>query len=248
VCTLILLHRPGAAWPVLLAANRDEMLARPWVAPAAHWPDLPGVVGGRDTLAGGTWLGVNAHGVVAGVLNRTGSLGPLKGKRSRGELPLLALRHASAEAAAAEAAGWDAGAWRSFNLIVADPTHAFFVRGLGEGPAQVRELAPGLTMIAATEPNDATHPRIARHLPAFERAEPPEPPDWKDWPALLSDAEGAWEQALNVPPRQGFGTASAALIAVRPGQIQYCFTPGPPGGAAWQAVPEARLLRTPATA
>jgi hypothetical protein len=221
---------------VLLAANRDEMLGRPWQAPAAHWPGDPGVIGGRDSLAGGTWLAVNAHAMVAGVLNRTGSLGPQAGKRSRGDLPLMALRHTTAAHAAAGAQGWDAGAWRSFNLIVADPTHAYFIRGTGAGPAQVTPLPPGLSMITAADPNDTTHPRVARHLPAFQHAEPPDPPDWKTWPTLLADNTGNWDQALNVPPRQGFGTASAALIAIRPGQTEYLCTQGPPGQTAFRRV------------
>ena len=48
MCTLVLLSRPGHAWPLLVAANRDESLERPWRPPAAHWPDRPGVVGGLD--------------------------------------------------------------------------------------------------------------------------------------------------------------------------------------------------------
>jgi len=235
VCTLVLLHRPGAPWPVLLAANRDEMLGRPWQPPAAHWPKLPGVIGGRDSLAGGTWLAVNAHAMVAGVLNRSGSLGPQDGKRSRGDLPLMALRHPPAAQAAAEAATWDAGAWRSFNLIVADPVHAYFIRGLGQGAAQVTWLPEGLSMVTATDPNDGTHPRVARHLPRFQQAETPNPPDWKDWPNLLADNGGDWDQALNVPPRQGFGTASAALIAIRPERTEYMFTEGPPGQTAFRS-------------
>ena len=54
-------------------------------------------------------MGVNRHGVVAAVLNRPGSLGPAPGKRSRGELPLLALEHDLAAAAAAAIAALDAG-------------------------------------------------------------------------------------------------------------------------------------------
>ena len=91
MCTVVLLIRPGHAWPLLLAANRDERLDRAWDPPAAHWPDQPDVVAGRDRSGGGTWMGVNQAGVVAAVLNRQGSLGPAPGKRSRGELPLLAL-------------------------------------------------------------------------------------------------------------------------------------------------------------
>ena len=82
MCTLVMLCRPGHEWPVLMAANRDEMLDRTWSAPARHWPDRPEVVAGRDELAGGSWLGINDYGVVAGILNRMGSLGPSDGKRA----------------------------------------------------------------------------------------------------------------------------------------------------------------------
>ncbi|WP_199436970.1 NRDE family protein, partial [Acidiphilium multivorum] len=47
MCSLILSFLPGDAWPVVIGANRDEMLARPWDPPAAHWPERPGVIAGR---------------------------------------------------------------------------------------------------------------------------------------------------------------------------------------------------------
>jgi len=53
MCTVILLRRPGAACPLLLAANRDERLERSWDAPAEFWP---AILGGRDATAGGTWM------------------------------------------------------------------------------------------------------------------------------------------------------------------------------------------------
>ncbi len=59
MCTVVLLIRPGHAWPLVLAANRDEVLSRPWQPPAAYWPDQPDVTAGRDRLGRGTWMGVN---------------------------------------------------------------------------------------------------------------------------------------------------------------------------------------------
>ena len=82
MCSVIVLYRPGHNWPLLWASNRDEMADRPWSPPARHWPDRNEVVAGRDELAGGTWLGINDAGVVAGVLNRRNTLGPQEGKRS----------------------------------------------------------------------------------------------------------------------------------------------------------------------
>lgn len=232
MCTLILLRRPGHAWPLILAANRDERLDRAWDPPAAHWPAHPEVIGGRDRAAGGTWMAMR-DGVVAAVLNRPGSLGPAPGKRSRGELPLLALAEGEAAAAAARIAALDAGQWRPFNLVVADARDAFFLRGLGEGEPQMMALSEGVTMVTAHDPNDPASPRIRRHLPRFRAAPPPDPPEgWAAWEGLLADSgfgEAGIGEALNVPPVQGFGTVAASLVALGAGgERSWRFCPGPP--------------------
>jgi uncharacterized protein with NRDE domain len=92
VCTVLLLLRPDAAWPLLIGTNRDERRDRAFEPPARHWPDAPGVVGPRDVLGGGSWFGVNDDGVVATLVNGMQRLGPLPGKASRGELVLRTLR------------------------------------------------------------------------------------------------------------------------------------------------------------
>jgi hypothetical protein len=135
MCTLVLCRRPNTDWPLLLAANRDELASRPWRPPARHWPDRPDVTAGIDLLSGGSWLGVNDFGVVAAVLNRAGTLGPLDGKRSRGELVLEALDHADASEAALALADLDPSAYRPFNLIIADARDAFWLRHGGQLPA-----------------------------------------------------------------------------------------------------------------
>jgi hypothetical protein len=91
-------------------------------------------VAGLDVQAGGSWLGINDHGVVAGVLNRTGTLGPEAGKRSRGELVLEALDHADAAAAAQALSDLDPDAYRPFNLVIADNRDAFWLRHAGPLP------------------------------------------------------------------------------------------------------------------
>jgi hypothetical protein len=214
---------------VFIGANRDEMVERAWDAPGEFWP---GVIAGRDRLAGGTWLGMNRHGVVAAVLNRTGTLGPAAGKRSRGELPVMALAADSAEAAAGVLAGLDARVYRPFNLVVADASGAWLLRGLGEGKLDVVRLGDGVTMITSGEPNDMAHPRIARHLPRFEAAA------FADWGALLADASGAWETALNIPEKDGFGTVCSSLIALPcpPGEPEWWFAAGRPDVVGFVAV------------
>jgi uncharacterized protein with NRDE domain len=239
MCTVLVLIRPGQAWPLLLAANRDEMLDRPWDPPAAHWPERPGVIGGRDRSAGGTWMAMSRHGVIATALNRPGSLGPRPGKRSRGELPLTALEHPTAAAAAAAMAGLEAAAYRRFNMVIADAAGAYFVRGLGEGRPEVVLLPPGLHMITAHDPDSRDSPRVARHLPRLEAAPAPEPPErWESWIAILADRSGPPESQINIVPRAGFGTVCSSLAALgAQGERVWLFAPGPPDRAAFAPVP-----------
>ncbi len=231
MCSIILrIEETG----IFIAANRDEMLNRPWAPPAAHWPKLSGVIAGIDKTAGGTWMGLNEHGVMAAVLNRHGSLGPAPGKRSRGELPLQALRQPNAEAAAASIGAVDAGLYRSFNLVIADAEQAFCISGLEAGRPIVSELGPGTWMITSGEPNEMKLPRIARHLPKFEAAA------WEIWGTLLADNTPPLESALNIPPQHGFGTVCASLVALPKNTApRWDFAAGPPHEAAFTPVARA---------
>ncbi len=242
MCTVILLRRPGHAWPLLLAANRDERLDRAWDPPAAWWPELPGVIGGRDCTAGGTWMAIGPSGVVAAALNRPGSLGPESGKRSRGALPLLAAAQPDALAASRRITDLPAADWRPFNLVIADRHQAFFLRGLGSGAPEAVELPPGISMVTAHDPNDLSSPRTRRHLPRFVAAPAPEPArdDWSSWETLLADddhtPEGGLAETLNVPPTNGFGTVSSSLLALGEDAPRWRFCPGRPGTAPFHPV------------
>ena len=226
MCTVVLLSRPGTEWPLRLAANRDERLDRGWDPPGRYWPDQPDVVAGRDRTAGGTWLGVSDGGVVAAVLNRANSLGPAAGKASRGELPLLALRHHTAGGAAAAIQALDGRNWRPFNLLVADRDGAFFLRGTGAALIDLVTLAPGLHMATALDIDDPASPRTVSHLPRFAAA------DWSEWARLLGDRSGPREAQINVSPEDGFGTSCASLIAVGE-TVQFSFAAGPPDEVAF---------------
>jgi len=220
MCTLVILRRPEHEWPVIIGANRDEVMNRPAKAPARHWPDRAEVVGGLDMLAGGSWLGINDWGVVAAVLNRTGSLGPAAGLRSRGELVLEALDHADAVDAAAALSYLDPASYRSFNLILADNRDGFWVRHTGQGRIEARPLADGLSIIAAGDIDELTTPRLALAQPRFRAAAPPDPDsdDWNAWQDLLGDdtaPPGALpEAAMRFRTPGGFATLSSALIAL----------------------------------
>jgi len=228
MCTVVVLRRPEHEWPLILAANRDEMLNRPWRPPARHWPDRPEVVAGIDELSGGTWLGLNDHGVVAAVLNRTGSLGPLADKRSRGELVLEALDHADAHAAAAALSDVDPVAYRTFNLVIADNRDAYWLASRsGSGRVAVETIPTGLSVFTSQDRNDRDKPRVAAYLPLFETAAAPDPSadDWSDWGRLMADRTGASrDEPMCIVSDYGYGTVSSSMIALprpAPGALPY---------------------------
>jgi Transport and Golgi organisation 2 len=219
MCTLVILRRPEHRWPLLIGANRDEMIDRPWRAPDRHWPDRPEVVGGLDVLAGGSWLGVNDWGVAAAVLNRQGSLGPARNRRSRGELVLEALDHADAVAAAEALSHLEPEAYRTFNLIVADDRDAFWLRHAGGRRVELHPIEDGLSMIAAGEINDPSTRRLELVLPAFREWPAPDPDldDWASWESLLGSTRAPSGEPATAAMRfrtDGYGTVSSAVIAL----------------------------------
>ena len=219
MCTLVILRRPGHRWPVVIGANRDEMIERPSRPPGRHWPDRPEVLAGLDETAGGSWLGVNYWGVAAAVLNRTGSLGPAPDRRSRGELVLEALDHADAADAAEALSHLDPDAYRTFNLIVADERDGFWLRHAGGRRIEVRPLKEGLSMIAAGDIDDISTRRLELALPAFRAWPAPEPDrgDWTGWQELLSSTRAPPGEPANAAMRfreNGYGTVSSALVAL----------------------------------
>ncbi|MSO91796.1 MAG: hypothetical protein EXQ86_00160 [Rhodospirillales bacterium] len=253
MCTVVILRRPGHAWPLILAANRDEMSDRPWRPPGSHWPDRPDVVAGIDLLAGGTWLGLNRYGVVAGVLNRRHSLGPAPDTRSRGELPLEALDHASARDAADALVRLEPRSYRSFNMAIADADGAFWLssrRGEEGVPpdegVRMFPLTAGLSMLTASDLNDErASPRIHLYLPRFRSAPAPDPErgEWAVWESLLASRDHSGngpEGAMTVVTDSGFGTVSSSIVAL-PRRFEgkkpvWLFCPGRPSAAPFAPV------------
>jgi uncharacterized protein with NRDE domain len=250
MCTVVLLRRPSHRWPIIFAANRDELESRPWLPPGRHWPDRANLTAGQDRLAGGSWLGVNDDGLVAGILNRRDSLGADPDLRSRGELVLEALDHADAADAAKALGHLDGRGWRSFNLVVADSRDAYWLKSTGaagDGRIETHVIPPGLSMITAYDMNDRKSARIRHFRPLFEDAPAPQPERglWSGWEALMASrrfAAGAdAAEAMCIQRPGGFGTLSSSLIALaapeapKPWKI-WRFAAGRPGEAGYESI------------
>jgi uncharacterized protein with NRDE domain len=167
VCTLAVFTRTLPDLPLVVAANRDEFYARP-----AQGPTLlaraPLVVGGRDLVAGGSWLATSEHHVVVGILNRRTAEPPDPRRASRGAL-CVQLAHAGSVAAASEILSTlDPTAHNPFNVLVADRACAVVAQNRTDGMA-LQELPPGTHLLTNLDLNDPTCRRISRSSQRFQQ-------------------------------------------------------------------------------
>ncbi len=145
------------ARPLAVAANRDEFYARASDA-ARYWKDSPHVFGGRDLVAGGTWLAVSTTGRFAAVTNYTDFRRAEDPPASRGDLARGFLEGDAA--ASAFAVGVDGARYQGFNLLAFDGVDLVYACNR---TGEMRVLQPGVYGIA-NSPLDDVWPKSARGI------------------------------------------------------------------------------------
>jgi uncharacterized protein with NRDE domain len=133
---------------LLLLQNRDEYHNRP-TKPVAWWDDYGNILGGRDEVAGGTWLACSRKGRVAFLTNVL-ELHTLPEAKSRGDLPVLFLKSMKSPQEFAEMLVNEAIQYNGFNLILADiPSKSMvYVSNRPKGDVIVQEVSPGLHVLS----------------------------------------------------------------------------------------------------
>jgi uncharacterized protein with NRDE domain len=169
MCLILVAWRTLPSNPLVVAANRDEFHARP-AAPAKFWDDRPGILGGRDLEARGTWMGVSRSGKFAAVTNYRGAQEP-RAAESRGALVTRFLENG--DAAASYVSKILGSTYSGFNLLACDGEELWWTSNRGGEP---RRLAPGIyglgnALIDAPEV-DASKQRFASVLAAGTAVEP----------------------------------------------------------------------------
>lgn len=247
MCTLAVYFQQSAAYPLVVAANRDEFLDRPAAAPMLV-RERPWVVAGTDLVAGGTWLGVNEHALVAGILNRRTAAPIDPQRRSRGLLCLETLAHRSVDDARAAVAVRRGDEYNPFNLLAASPRAALVVQNLA-GRMAITALEPGLHVLTNLDLNDPTCPRIAKSYRRFrELASGFDGADLAPVIArvreVLSDHSTPLDPRTTGPPNNlcvhlgGYGTRSSSLIVYSAAErrMRFWHAPGPPCGHAYEEI------------
>ena len=228
----------------MLAANRDELYARPTRAPEVLLAD-PRIVGGVDVLSGGTWLAVRSDGHFAAVTNQRALVVPPAGLRSRG----LAVRELAAAADPdAYVAAIDPAEYASMNLVWGD------ARGVSiaytrrdERTVEIERMSRGIHVLCNDRLGAAGFPRGVRLRHAISSALD----QGVAWPALatrIASSLGdhtrealADTPASHLPPElareltatcihsERYGTRSATIVAAERGRvIDYLHADGPP--------------------
>lgn len=136
MCLILLAWRQYADYPLVVAANRDELHARP-AERAGFWHDQPGILGGRDLEAKGTWMGVSRTGRFAAVTNYRGAK-DANAKESRGALVTRYLLGSSN--AFVEEAEKSKNSYSGFNFLVSDRKELWWLSNRGGGSSK---LEPG---------------------------------------------------------------------------------------------------------
>lgn len=206
----VLLCRVGER--ALLAANRDEVYARPFTAPKRWVAETP-FWAPRDEDEGGTWIGVNDAGLVAGIANRS-RLPGRDGLRSRGHLVTGVLgRPTLAEARAWLEAELARFPRNPFQLFLARGAEACLCVGGPEG-FHLQPMEPGLHVLSNL------------HQPDEVRFDLAPDADTDALAALLRDTSPRLPGGYAVCKHTSWrGTVASALI--EPGR-RFLFSDGPP--------------------
>lgn len=244
MCTIAILIDVVDDAPLVIAANRDELYARP-TRPVERLAAMrPATIGGVDEQRGGTWLAVRADARFAAVTNQRALATQPPGLRSRGEV-VRALVTADDPAAALRAL--DPGAYASANYVFGTPgaTYVAYTRR-EERALDIRPLARGVHVLCNDRLDAPGFPRGERlHdlvIAALERST-----RYRDVASALTRALADHTLAADVPAPSHlppaiehalsaicihtphYGTRSATLVALAPGCVHdYRYADGPP--------------------
>jgi hypothetical protein len=234
MCILAILYQVARNTPILVAANREEFRDRPTIHPKIQ-PGLPRILCGIDQQGGGTWLGVNQHGLFVTVANRRKRFKPLQ-PRSRGLLCREMLNFRTAQEAADYAVKQLAtGQYAGANYLCADAKFAAVVYGGDE--VRIVEVSPGLHTLSDGDLDNLSDERqeIIHRMLTLQKID--------SAVTFLAVASRAFSRKPDAAGRRGivllgsnYGTVSSTLLAL-PRKIQqavFLHSPGIPGNQPYE--------------
>ena len=245
MCLLAIAFQAHPDAPRIVTSNRDEFYERPTL-PMHWWSDAP-ILAGRDTQAGGTWMGLSRNGRFAAVTNfrqMVGGVMPEAKPLSRGELITDFLSSDQTVDEWADALTATMPDYSGFNLLLYDGFNLLY---LNNHDNSRKLLAPGIYALS-NHLLDSPWPKVDHAREQLKQAISPSKMGADQLPDLIATLSlekvyapellpntgvpAQWEELLSSPfiVADGYGTrASAAIIISRSGKVvvsEHCFEAG----------------------
>jgi uncharacterized protein with NRDE domain len=205
MCLIVVAFDAHRDYSLIVAANRDEFHSRP-TQDAGWWADAPDIAGGRDLLAGGTWLAVHRNGRFAAVTNYRDAEPKHDKLRSRG---FLVSDFLQSDAAPLDYLGSvDGTAYDGFNLLVGDRTELAYLSNQGDEPRQLPSGIYGLSNARLDSPCD----KVQRSKDRLARLFAEERINDSELLGLLGDRDSAHAIMAPFIVMPEFGTRCSTLV------------------------------------
>jgi uncharacterized protein with NRDE domain len=234
MCVFSVAYRVWPDCPIFVLTNRDESTERPTLSPRIFESATPKGArwfGGADERAGGTWLGVNEHGLLVAVTNRKTTSVPAN-PRSRGLLCRDLLECASIKSAI-DRLGTELSdhAYAGFNLILLTARRAFVLEVADE--SRLHKLKPGIHTIGNGHLNASDDLRVQRMQALVEEMARQGGRKWTDWVEQAKAICRTHAEADNPGiclHGEGWGTVGSTIVglALDSRQSVYHYAAGPP--------------------
>jgi len=205
VCIVVFAYKAHPGYRLILGANRDEFYDRP-TAPMAYWDSAPEILGGRDLLRGGTWLGITTGGRFGLVTNYRDSVARFGSAPSRGGLVTAFLQSSRPPAEYLRDLEPRANDYEGFNLLLGDGEDLWL---FSNRDGRIRRIQPGIYGLS-NHVLDTPWPKVRRGKRMMKnllKRASPAPPDLFE---LLEDRHQPPDEEL---PDTGVGLARERMLA-----------------------------------
>jgi hypothetical protein len=224
--------------------NRDELKTRRPALP----PEVRSTAGVRwlaaiDADAGGTWLGVNEHGLSVGLLNGwRGRDRAHPDATSRGLLVTALLGATSTAEVARRLAARELGEFRSFTLVALAPGAGPVLRATWDGERLEREGLDDDCQPISSSSRDPEGARRSRRAVWSRLAAdgPPAPSALRAFHASHDPEPGAWSPCMH---REDASTVAFTHVSVSAERVSLDFRAGPACGEAPAVTLDLPLVR-----
>lgn len=138
MCLVNFHFRDHPIYKLIVVANRDEFYDRP-TATAGFWEDYPNILGGRDLMHMGTWLGMTKNGRFAALTNYRDP-NEVQGQFSRGDIVRGFLANRDAPADFIQKLSNNKESYGGYNVLVGDGNQLLHYNNILD---EMNEITPG---------------------------------------------------------------------------------------------------------